>query len=78
MGNISDFRNSCQTSQTDIFKDRHMLSSGRSSSKVISTDKMRLDQFRSCLKKAECFYTLSSLIQQYYSLLKKHGKVVVS
>ena len=39
---------------------------------------MRLSHFRSSLNKAECFYVLRSLLQQYYCLLQRYGKVVVS
>lgn len=39
---------------------------------------MRLSHFRQMLSKGECFYVLSTLLQQYYNLYKQYNKVVVS
>lgn len=43
-----------------------------------NTQPIRLSLLRGKLSAAECFYTLSTLIQQYYSLFKLYRKVVVS
>jgi hypothetical protein len=39
---------------------------------------VRLSVLRGSLSASECFYALSSLVQQFYSLFKLYGKVVVS